>query len=152
MLKLSNEVVRRVQTILLLEIRKGCLSSFFKVKSWSLFCFTNSYKFSCTTKGFFILTIRMTSLICWSLWNKFIFWSTALMYFAKFTCGMLFSSKYKVLYSQLLRALWKKSQAYYSGGIQTHNPCNSRAVSYQLDHQKTFGDYNAITVLGQWPA
>ena len=29
----------------------------------------------------------------------------------------------------------KISQAYYSGGIQTHDPYNSRAVSYQLDNQ-----------------
>ena len=27
------------------------------------------------------------------------------------------------------------SQAYYSGGIRTHNLCNSRAVSYQLDYR-----------------
>ena len=27
------------------------------------------------------------------------------------------------------------SQAYYSGGIRTHDPCNSRAVSYQLDYR-----------------
>ena len=29
----------------------------------------------------------------------------------------------------------KKSQAFYSGGIRTHDLCNSRAVSYQLDHR-----------------
>ena len=28
----------------------------------------------------------------------------------------------------------KKSQAYYSVGIRTHDCCKSRAVSYQLDH------------------
>ena len=27
------------------------------------------------------------------------------------------------------------SQAYYSGGIRTPDPCNSRAVSYQLDYR-----------------
>ena len=36
------------------------------------------------------------------------------------------------LYSVLSRDLWKKSQAFYSGGIRTHDPCNSRAVSYQI--------------------
>ena len=40
------------------------------------------------------------------------------------------------LYTQYFpRVLWKKSQAFYSGGIRTHDPCNSRAVSYQLDHR-----------------
>ena len=39
------------------------------------------------------------------------------------------------LYTQYFPSLWKKSQAYYSGGIRTHNLCNSRAVSYQLDHR-----------------
>ena len=29
----------------------------------------------------------------------------------------------------------KKSQAYYLGGIRTHDPCNSRAVSCQLDYR-----------------
>ena len=29
----------------------------------------------------------------------------------------------------------KVSQAYYSGGIRTHDPGNSRAVSYQLDYR-----------------
>ena len=39
------------------------------------------------------------------------------------------------VYSVLSRALWKKkSQACYLGGIWTHDLCNSRAVSYQLDH------------------
>ena len=28
----------------------------------------------------------------------------------------------------------KISQAYYSVGIRTHDPCNSRAMSYQLDY------------------
>ena len=28
----------------------------------------------------------------------------------------------------------QKSEAYYSGGIQTRDFCNSRAVSYKLDH------------------
>ena len=31
----------------------------------------------------------------------------------------------------------KVSQAHYSGGIQSHDPCNSRAVSYQLDYRLT---------------
>ena len=40
------------------------------------------------------------------------------------------------LYTQYLPEFCeKKSQAYYSGGIQTHDRCNSRAVSYQLDHR-----------------
>ena len=35
-------------------------------------------------------------------------------------------------YSVLSRVLWKKiSQAYYSGGIRTHDPCNSSYT--QLD-------------------
>ena len=29
----------------------------------------------------------------------------------------------------------KIAQACYSGGIRTHNSCNSRAVSYQLDYR-----------------
>ena len=29
----------------------------------------------------------------------------------------------------------KTSQACYSGGIRTHDPCNSRAVSHQLDYR-----------------
>ena len=29
----------------------------------------------------------------------------------------------------------KISQACYSGRIRTHDPCNSRAVSYQLDYR-----------------
>ena len=34
------------------------------------------------------------------------------------------------LYTQYFpRVLWTKSQAFYSGGIRTHDPCNSRAVS-----------------------
>ena len=40
------------------------------------------------------------------------------------------------LYTQYFPwVLWKKSQAFYSGGIRTHDPCNSRAMSYQLDHR-----------------
>ena len=39
------------------------------------------------------------------------------------------------VYSVLTRALWKnKSQGYYLGGIRTHECCNSRAVSSQLEH------------------
>ena len=40
------------------------------------------------------------------------------------------------IYSVLTQVLWKKNHRhFYSGGIQTHNLCNSRAVSYQLDHR-----------------
>ena len=34
------------------------------------------------------------------------------------------------VYSVLARVLWKNSQAYYSGGIRTHNLCIFRAVIY----------------------
>ena len=37
------------------------------------------------------------------------------------------------IYSILTQVLSKKSQAYYSGGIQTQNLCNSRAVSYRIE-------------------
>ena len=39
------------------------------------------------------------------------------------------------VYSVLTRVLWEKSQAYYWGWIRTHDLCNFRAVSYQLDHR-----------------
>ena len=40
------------------------------------------------------------------------------------------------LYTQFFPESCEKiSQAYYSDGIQTHDPCNSRAVSYQLDYR-----------------
>ena len=37
--------------------------------------------------------------------------------------------------SAFLSPVKKISQAYYSGGIQNHDLCNSRAVSYQLDYR-----------------
>ena len=40
------------------------------------------------------------------------------------------------LYTQYFPESCEKiSQACYSGGIRTHDPCNSRAVSYQLDYR-----------------
>ena len=40
------------------------------------------------------------------------------------------------LYTQYFPEFCDKiSQACYSGGIRTHVPCNSRAVSYQLDYR-----------------
>ena len=42
---------------------------------------------------------------------------------------------YSTVYSVLSPSLVKTtSQAYYSGWIRTHDPCDSRAVSYQLDY------------------
>ena len=40
-----------------------------------------------------------------------------------------------------------KSQAYYSGGIRTHNLCNSRAVSYQLDYRDCPVAMEAVRIL-----
>ena len=39
------------------------------------------------------------------------------------------------MFSTYPSSVKKKSQAYYSSGIRTHDLCNSRAVSYQLDHR-----------------
>ena len=40
------------------------------------------------------------------------------------------------VYLVLSRAVWtKQSEAYFSGGIRTHDLCNFRAVSYQLDQR-----------------
>ena len=47
----------------------------------------------------------------------------------------IYTDVWSTVYSVLSRVLWKKSQAFYSGGIRTHDLCNSRAVSYQLDHR-----------------
>ena len=45
---------------------------------------------------------------------------------------MCVSTVYSVLSPESCEQM---SQACYSGGIRTHDPCNSRAVSYQLDYR-----------------
>ena len=39
------------------------------------------------------------------------------------------------VYLVLSRVLWKNIIGMLLGGIRTHDPCNSRAVSYQLDYR-----------------
>ena len=47
-----------------------------------------------------------------------------------------YTDVFLALYTQyFLESCEKISQACYSGGIRTHDPCNSRAVSYQLDYR-----------------
>ena len=41
----------------------------------------------------------------------------------------------------------KKTQAYYSGEIWTHDLCNSKAVSYQLEHREST-KYTVLTHIG----
>ena len=41
---------------------------------------------------------------------------------------------FKFLFKTYLLKLLIYTQACYLGGIGTHDPCNSRAVSYQLDY------------------
>ena len=45
--------------------------------------------------------------------------------------GFAHIHQYMCIYSVLTRVMFKKTQAYYSGGIRTHDHCNSRAGSYQ---------------------
>ena len=45
--------------------------------------------------------------------------------------GFAHIHQYMCIYSVLTRVLFKKTQAYYSGGIRAHDHCNSRAGSYQ---------------------
>ena len=44
----------------------------------------------------------------------------------------------------------KISRAYYSGGIQTHDPCISRAVSYQLDIARLPNLRSCYSCIGVW--
>ena len=70
--------------------------------------------------------------------HKSTLWSVVQLDFSIVTTLLIFGYTHtcvSTVYSVLSKSCEKISQAYTSGGIRTHDPCNSRAVSYQLDYR-----------------